>query len=673
MTTKISWNDTNRFPYDTFWWEGIDGTKILAHFVTTPTGGLKRTYNGNLTPAVLKGTYERYLQKEVSDEVLMAFGWGDGGGGPTKEMLEAGRRLEDFPGMPRARMGTAEGFYERLGEKAGKVSLPAWKGELYLEYHRGTFTSQGWIKRANRKNELLYRDAEMLSMLSMSAGEAYPVEELRKGWEILLRNQFHDILPGSSIAEAYKDCRVELAEARKIGEGVRGKALAALAKQVDTSMGAEEPGERVIVWNTLSWERSDVATLPLGNGEKFRVLDEVGNPVPQQVTESAEGERRLLFVADDIPAMGYRVFKIARDDERAEEGEGVLGASAERMENEFFEITLDGNGAISSLLDKRRKREVLPEGAKGNVLHVFEDKPLKNSAWDIDKFFEENVWEPEAPEKVEVIEEGPVRAGISVTRKFLDSTIRQRTYIYRHIPRIDFETEIDWQQSEMLMKASFPVEVLSRRATYEIQFGNIERATHRNTSWEQAMFEVPAHKWVDLSEAGYGVSVLNDCKYGHDIRDNVMRITLLRSPVSPDPQSDRGRHVMTYSLYPHAGDWREGGTVRRAYELNCPLIAQIEEAHEGAWPNRRSFVSVSEANVIVETVKRAEEGNECVIRLYECFGRRGEVRLEFAETIKAAVETNLLEGERRPVEADGRCVTLFVKPYEIRTLMLSWE
>ncbi len=675
MTTKISWNDTNRFPYDTFWWEGIDGTRILAHMVTTPTPGLKRTYNGNLTPAVLKGTWERYLQKELNDEVLMAFGWGDGGGGPTKDMLETAKRIEDFPGMPKCRMGTAEGFYERLGRRAEKAEVPVWVGELYLEYHRGTFTTQGWIKRANRKNEMLYRDAEALATLAAAAGEQYPADELRKGWEILLRNQFHDILPGSSIAEAYADCRDEHEEARGIGEKVRERALAVLGKKIDTGAAARSGEMAAVVWNTISWERTGVASLPLEAGQKLTVLDENGEPVAQQVVEKEGGKGELLFTATDVPSMGHRVFQVVESRGKAEESgkAGALRVSPERLENEFFEIRLNENAAITSLVDKRSEREVIPAGKRANLLQVFEDKPLANSAWDIEYYFEEKMWEPEAPERVQVIEEGPVRAGVSVTRKFLDSTIRQKTYIYRDVPRIDFETDIDWEQSEMLMKAAFPVEVLSRRATYEIQFGNIERATHRNTSWEQAMFEVPAHKWVDLSEGGYGVSLLNDCRYGHDIRNNVMRITLLRSPVSPDPKADRGVHVMTYSLYPHEGDWREGGTTRAGYELNCPLIARLEDAHEGEREPSRSFLTVGGNNVIVETVKRAEEGDEVVVRLYECFGHRGEVTVEFGEAIRNAAECDLLETERRELKTDGRRVSLFVKPYEIRTLIVSLE
>jgi len=673
MTTKISWNDTNRFPYDTFWWEGIDGTKLLAHFVTTPTPGLKRTYNGNLTPAVLNGTWERYLQKEVSNEVLMAFGWGDGGGGPTKEMLETGKLIEDFPGLPWCRMGTAAGFYERLGKRVQEVELPVWSGELYLEYHRGTFTSQGWIKRANRKNELLYRDAEALAAVAMRAGEKYPVDELRKGWEIVLRNQFHDILPGSSIHEAYEDCKRELAEAQAIGERVREDALAAAAKRIDTSKAAKAGGSAAIVWNTLSWERTDVATLELESDEEVTVLDEDGNAAPQQVVSLGDGGRKVLFLAESVPSLGYRAFRVENGGGGSKPGKasGMLSVSGGRLENDFFEMKLDASAAITSLVDKRGERQVLPAGERGNVLQIFEDKPLSNSAWDIERYFEEKMWEPEPPEKVKVIEEGPVRAGVEVTRRFLDSTIKQRTYIYRHIARIDFETEIDWQQSEMLMKAAFPVDVLSRRATYEIQFGSIERATHRNTSWEQAMFEVPAHKWVDLSEAGYGVSVLNDCKYGHDIKDNVVRVTLLRSPVSPDPQSDRGMHVMTYSLYPHLGDWREGGTVREAYQLNCPLIARMEEAHDGKWAERKSFLSVSVPNVVVETLKRAEESDEWVVRIYECFGQRGEVTLEFGERVKGVGECDLLERERDDVKTDGQRVTLLVKPFEIRTLVVS--
>ncbi len=672
MSTKISWSDTNRFPFDSFWWQGIDGTRLLTHFVTTPTGGRYTTYNGNLQPQFLKGCWDDYKHKHINDEVLMAFGWGDGGGGPTRDMMEASTRLENFPGLPRCSLGRAEDFFERLETKA--ADLPVWNDELYLEYHRGTLTSQGWIKRANRKNEVLYHNAELLSTIAMLAGFPYPSGELGRGWELLLRNQFHDILPGSSIPEVYEDARRELAEARQIGEKARDAALSSLAAKINTK--PPQSGSKahaIIVWNALSWTRTDLASIALDDEKLPQILDQDGRPVPQQIIESENGPSHLLFLARDIPACGYRVFSLAESSKQGPHDDAPpVSVSPTHMENAFFRLELDDRAQIVSLFDKRGNRRILPEGARANSLLAFEDKPLKNSAWDIDEFYQEKVWKIDSTETVEVIEEGPLRAGLLVRRNFLDSQIAQRIYLYRHVPRIDFDTEIEWRQREILLKAAFPVEILSTHATYEIPFGSIQRPTHRNTSWDAARFEVCGHKWADLSEPNYGVSILNDSKYGHDISENVIRLTLLRSPISPDPDSDQGHHEFVYSLYPHEGDWRTGGTLRHAYQLNYPLIACAEPIHDGPLPASFSLVSTDAPNAIVETVKRAERGGECVFRIYESFGQRGPVTLQFARSVESAAESNLIEEQPQKIEAEGNRITLYLKPFEIRTLLIRF-
>jgi len=675
VSSKLALNDTNRFPYDSFWWEGIDGSRLRALLLTTPTPDRIGTYNGDLRPAVLKGCWDAYRHKDVSHEVLMAFGWGDGGGGPTREMLEAGRRLESFPGLPRCSMGTAQAFFERQSDRTD--NLPVWKGELYLERHRGTLTSQGWVKRANRKNEILYHDAELLSSLAMFQGEDYPKEDLREGWEILLRNQFHDVLPGSALPEAFTDSRREHSQAQAIGERLRDKALSALARRASLPSTPKAMERAVTVWNTLSWSRTDLASLPLDGLDDVEVLGEDGLPLIQQVVETGSASKSLLFLAADVPSMGCRTFRLRRRaDARKEAGSppgDSLSVSASRLANKFFDLSLDEAGAITSLLDKRANRQVLPSGTRANILQVFQDKPVANSAWDLDRYLEEKMWEPDTVRSAEVVEHGPLRASVSVSRAFLNSTIHQTIYSYRDIPRIDFHTTVDWHQSEILMKVAFPVDILSRFATYEIQFGNIERPTHRNTSYDQAKFEVCAHKWIDLSESGYGVSLLNDCKYGHDVRDNVMRITLLRSPTAPDPKSDRGKHVMVYSLYPHPGGWREAGTVRQAYELNYPLLSHLHSLSRDQLPPAYSFVSTSQPNVIVETVKCSEEGNSIVVRLYECFGMRGPVTLNFGATIRTVWESTPVERKIADLSSDDTCVSLYITPYEIRTLMMDFD
>lgn len=796
MTTKISWNQYNHLPYDTFRWRGVDGSEVLTHFVTTPAGAgwaqsWFTTYNGMITAEVVHGTWARYQQQDCHEEVLHTYGFGDGGGGPTRDMLEYARHLKDVPAAVHFQLDTAEHFFARLGEKAagddgdahkgrGYERFPVWNGELYLEYHRGTYTSQARNKRFNRESEVLFHNAELFSAVSdLLGGPAYPKEAFTEAWELILMNQFHDVIPGSSIREVYEDSAEDYAHIRALGTAALERALGHLASQVKLDKGA------VIVFNPCSWTRSDLVRVRLDQPVPVRSLrDPSGAPVPFQVVVEADGPA-LLFHAENVPAMGYRAYTLTR--ETVEEAEGEYGPLTEvlndpavthiqvqdgqifcnrggaleisrarfeneaqaqqvaqrlaaalgrtldedhpqldqllpdgsrvrlmipplalrgtnisiwkksasnplasgaascreeeptltvanpltvtpgRLENDFFRLTLNERGQITSLLDKRHRREVLAPGARANVFQLFEDRPLNFDAWDIDLFYQQKMWAVEDLTHVVVLEEGPERGVLQLTWRAGDSTITQRLTIYRATPRIDFVTHVDWQERQTLLKVAFPVDIHATKATYEIQFGNVERPTHWNTSWDWARFETCAQKWVDLSEGDYGVSLLNNCKYGHDIKDNVLRLTLLKSAIEPDPEADRGEHVFTYSLYPHAEDWARGGTVRAAYALNYPLLARCEKAHPGTLPAELSFVSVDAEHVIVETVKEAEDDDRWVVRAYEYANRRGPVRLTFFREIESAVECNLVEREEQPVRTVGRNLMFTIRPYEIRT------
>lgn len=738
MTTKISWNQYNRPQYDSFRWRGLDGTEVLTHFITTPLPNhWFFTYNGDITPSMVKGIWDTYRQKDLNSELLLAFGHGDGGGGPTREMLEMARRLKSLPGVPRTELGQAEPFFDRLASTLEvHPRLPLWDGELYLEYHRGTYTSQAANKRSNRLSEVLYHDAEALSSLAgaQTAGFSYPREELRSGWELILLNQFHDIIPGSSIREVYEDSKAQYEEISRTGEAALDRAFRSLIAGLG---GGEAQGRRVtLVFNPLGWDRSDLIEIPWDpafRGKHF--IDHEGTVVPHQVVEG-EGRKVLLWLPD-IPSLGYTSVFLSNEVHDPEPGEHLGSAPASgvrldlaetdlpappdgirmspsQLENAFFSISLNDCGQIISLWDKRHGREVLPPGARANVLQVFEDKPLGNDAWDVDIFYGDKVWEVTDLVDSCVLEQGPLRGVLRLVFRFQNSTITERLIFYRSIARIDFETEIDWKERQLLLKVAFPVDVRSTKATYDVQFGNVERPTHWNTSWDYARFETCGHKWADLSEGGYGVSLLNDCKYGHDIKDNLMRLTLIKSAVSPDPLADKCFHSFTYSLYPHEGGWYDAGTVREAYQLNYPTRprsitgvlspeqctappgvpgpdsqsgpdntlpapksvatpAEAAPASRERLPDSFSFAGVDAPNVIIETVKKAEDGDATLVRLYEYGGRRGSVTLRFGPPVRSAWECNLMERDAVPVEIRENSIESFVKPYEIRSFLVEFR
>ncbi|MGG3468220.1 alpha-mannosidase [Neobacillus pocheonensis] len=662
MTTKISWNQYNRFPFDSFNWRGIDGTEIFTHFITTPEVGARAyTYNGMVEPASVKGIWDAYQQKEVNDELLLAFGWGDGGGGPTKEMIESAMVMKNLPGLPKVQMDKAEPYFERLKDRVKEKDLPVWDGELYLEYHRGTYTSQAALKRANRKAEITYHNAEWVSVLSdyFTNKENYPHETLNEGWEMLLLNQFHDILPGSSIRQVNEDARNDYRAVQAIGESVLKEAKGSFEQNIKTEQ------DSIVVHNTLSFERDSLIELPVSPAlpETTTILDEDGNKLPAQIIQDGQ-DKKLLIQTKNVPPLGYKTFKLVN---RSTEKFGIV-VKKDYLENDFYQIRLNEKGQIISLFDKRLEREVLADGARGNVLQTFEDKPMNFDAWDIDLYYQEKMREIDRLIEVQVHEEGPVRGSLKLIWEFYDSTITQYITIYTHSPRIDFRTQVNWQEKQTLLKAAFPVNVRSIKATYDIQFGNIERPTHWNTSWDHARFEVVGHKWVDLSEGNFGVSLLNDCKYGHDVKDNVLRLTLIKSSIEPDETADRGIHVFTYSLVPHKGDWREGNIVKEAYDLNVPLLAaELKANPSGNLPNDFQFAEIDRDNVLLETVKKAEDDDSIVVRFYEYMQFRNKTNVSFAKPIRKAVECNLMEEEEKPADYQGKTLSFSVSPYEIKT------
>ncbi|MEO7018800.1 MAG: glycoside hydrolase family 38 C-terminal domain-containing protein, partial [Ktedonobacteraceae bacterium] len=536
--------------------------------------------------------------------------------------------------------------------------LPTWVGELYLEYHRGTYTSQAHTKQANRRMELLYRDVELLNAWASLYGMSSCQETLNTGWKLIMLNQFHDVLPGSSIHEVYEDVARIYAEVQALAEPLRAEMLTLLSSH----LGAAANGHpALLLFNTLAWERREPLQLP---GDHTSLLPQA------QLVSDWEGQPLTLLAGQSIPSCGVLLIDPAEQHEPTTPVT-PLSASVEKrviLRNAFYELELDEHGEISRIYDNEAQREVIAPGQTANQLITYEDRPLNFDAWDIDIYYEEKPYPLRNGAHIRVIEDGPVRATVEVERHFLSSRITQRISLWCDSRRIDFATEIDWHEHQLLLKTAFPVAINAARATYEIQFGSIERPTHRNTSWDMARFEVCAQRWADLSEGGYGVSLLNDSKYGYDIHDNIMRLTLLKSAISPDPTADQGLHRFTYSLLPHQGDWRDAQTVRRAYELNVPVLVApgYLPAHQNG-PLASSFLSTDCPHIVIDTIKPAEDGQGLIVRLYEAHNQRGHATLTFATPLLSAEECNLLEEPLGEVQHQEHTLSFQVKPFEIKT------
>ncbi|KXK19873.1 MAG: putative alpha-mannosidase [Chloroflexi bacterium OLB15] len=663
VTHKMSWNQYNQMPEQMLWWQGLDGTRILTYFLTTPEGNTylphATTYNALMSVKQAFGTWKNFRQKGVHNELLMAYGYGDGGGGPTREMLENMAALHPFPGAPRVRPGTVREFMDHIAETASD-QLPVWNGEFYLEYHRGTFTSQSRNKRSNRKSEFLLHDAEFLAAwASLTTGYEYPHDTFQKAWELVCLNQFHDILPGSSIGEVYVDSARDYQTIMQLGSSALESAITALASTL--------PAEAdLIAINPTSFGGARVGLFSETLPENAQIVDGItGTPLIQQTTS----EGTLLELPDSAP---YALLPLRIESAAPTfTNELVIEKTATGLvlENGLVRVEFNPQGEIIRLWDKEAAREVLPDGASANVLLAFEDRPMQFDAWDIDIYYEDRTERVDQVESLTIIESGPIRAGFEVRRPYRDSMIVQKVFLQRNSKQLDFDTWIDWHEQHILLKAAFPLNVLSPYATFDIQWGNVQRPTHRNTSWERARFETCAHKWVDLSESNYGAALLNDCKYGHDVLDHTVRLTLLKSATSPDPHADQGEHHMTYSLLPHTGDWRNG-VVPAAYHLNNPVILRRVQAGNTAESPRESFVRVNSANAIIETVKQAQDGDGIIVRLYEHQRARGKVQLQVGFPLQAAYRCNLLEENELALEADGNSVTFELTPYQIMTLRL---
>lgn len=648
MTTKLAWNQINKVPYDTMMWRGIDGSEIFTHLITTLGVGQSEadfftTYNGMLHPDAIMGGWHRYQNKDINNDILIAFGYGDGGGGPTREMLETSKRMEKgIRGIPKVRQEFAGNYFEELEERVeGNKSLPVWEGELYFEYHRGTYTSMGRNKRSNRKCEQLLMDAELLEVLTGTSEK----EEMDKIWRTVLLNQFHDILPGSSIAEVYEVTKKEYAE-------IESRLAEMIAEKLNLLMDGGQ--DKISVFNTLGFDRNDVVSL--GDCHAAALTDESGKIYPVQ--ETAQG---AVAYITDIPAKGGKTLQLL---DTVKEEASRIQITENGIETPFYRISIDENGLFTSIYDKECDREVLKAGEKGNLLRMYEDKPMHYDCWDIDMYYSEKYWDAEKADKIQWTEEGPVRATLEIQRTISNSVIKQEIHFYADSRRIDFSTWVDWKEHQHLLKVHFPVNIHSDEATFEVQFGNLKRKIHGNTSWDEARFESCGQKWMDISEGHYGVSLLNDCKYGYSAKDSNIALTLIKSGIEPNKTADQEEHVFTYALYPHKEMWCAAGTVQEAYKLNQPAYATKGELKNTG----KSFISTDKDNIIIETVKPAENGDGIIVRLYDCENSLTKATLTFAEGMLESVEEcNLMEEKEADIEACGNSFTVSVKPYEIKT------
>jgi alpha-mannosidase len=619
LTQKISWNQTNKFPHHTFWWEGIDGSRIFTHFPPADT------YNGDMSGRELGHSVRNYQDKGGGTRSLLPFGYGDGGGGPTREMLERARRLHDLEGSPRVVIETPDDFF--AAARAEYPHAPVWSGELYLELHRGTFTSQARTKAGNRRSEHLLRAAELAATAAAVRGSfEYPYERLDRLWKTVLLHQFHDILPGSSIAWVHREA-----------EATYGRVAAEL-EEIIASATAAVAGDTAWVLNA--------------------------SPLPR--TEVVDG--RLVEVAPNY--LGPLV--------EASENPAPVRVSARTLDNGLVRVTLDDDGLITSITDLVAGREVLAPGQRGNLLRLHADLPNEWDAWDVDRHYRHQFTDLTDISALEVVSEGPLVGAIRVERAFGASRLSQTIRVRAGSKRIDIETEVDWHETEKILKAGFPLDVHADRTAAEIQFGHVWRPTHTNTSWEMARFEVYGHRWVHAGEHGYGVAIVNDATYGHDVtRDDtgatVVRLSLLRAPRCPDPQADQGAHKMTYAIVPGA---TIADAVAEGYALNLPLqihpagapAAAPIAASEAAQP----LVEVSGA--VLEAVKLADDrSGDVILRVYEALGGRAQARIRTSFPVARAEVVDLLErplaGENPVLGQDGS-IPLEVRPFQVVTLRL---
>jgi alpha-mannosidase len=673
ITSKLSWNDTDRHPYDTFFWRGIDGTRTKAQLITAQKFDSERiftTYNSDLSVSEVMGAWKRYEPKSVNDEVLVCYGYGDGGGGPTRAMIERGTRLErGIPGAPKVKLEGIGPFLKRLSKRMDENAMrfPTWNGELYLQYHRGTLTNVAKNKANNRRAERVLRELEFLSAMAMRSGAPYPSEKLNEFWELVLINQF------PRHPARHLDRRGLCRQRRRICRAVLDARLGqrAMAERGQDG-GADGQGRLAAV--QLHRPQAQQGAGPHRRGNRgFRF-----EPGRRSATAAGAGGRRWQRDVGGAgrPAVARLGLGLAGGRGRRAEISRLGFDQAARERADPGQLRQAG-GEITSVFDKQHGRELIAAGETANRLVAYEDKPLNWDAWDIDRYFEEQFWRlSDGKAKLEVVETGPYRAALRIERQYLSSKVVQVVSLEAGSRQVEFDTFVDWQERQTVLKAEFPFDLNISEIRSEIQFGHVKRATHRNTSWDRARFEASMHRWVDISEPDFGAALLNDSKYGYDAVEQLVRITLLRGATFPDPASDRGEHRIKYALLVHDGVSDLADVPVAAERFNNPVAVigdSSARASSALDSTSFSFASVDKPNVTLETVKKAEKSDALVLRVFEHANARATATISFGVPVKSAKLVNLMEEGGEPVAVNGNSVTLQLRPFEIATLLLELE
>ena len=669
-TQKIFWNYNggDPFPYNTFWWEGIDGTRVLSH--------IHNDYNSQTNPATLIQRWKDRVQKDGLAARIVPFGYGDGGGGPTRLHLEFLRRQRDLEGAPRTLIASPLDFF--YAEEARKTDWPVYVGELYYQCHRGTYTTQAKTKRGNRKGELALREAELWGAAALcncrgdkrpacrtdrkrdacgyatdrkrdACGYSYPAQAMDEAWKDLLLNQFHDIIPGSSIHRVYEEAEALHARVLATAKSTADMAAKALLQVPNRK---SEIGNRksVAVLNSLSWDRLALVPLPKG----FKGAESNGLPLPTQRIGGT------LYAEARIPSCGWTTLAASKPFQ----GTQALEATERGMENDCLRLRFNAFGEIASLVDKAAGRELA--AAPLNALRMFKDVPRAFDAWDIDSTYE--LCPVALPEKaaIEVVATGPIAAVVRITRKLNNSSLTQEVWLRRGSRCVEFRTTIDWRERHKLLKAAFPTTLHANEAIHEVQFGHLRRPTHRSRPFDADRFEVANQKWTALAEEDRGAAVLNDCKYGVNVLGGSINLTLLRSPLAPDATADLGTQEMTYALTAWNGSFFDSPLVREAYELNVAPLVVPNAAGEG------SLFQLDAPNVIIEAVKPAEDSScDIIVRLYEAKRTATCCTLRTSLPVVKAMATNMLEEGGEPLPLDAGAIPLALRPFEIKTLRLK--
>jgi alpha-mannosidase len=699
VTQKLNWNETNRLPLKLFWWQSPDGSSVLTYF--------PMSYNGTTDP--LEMAKELANDRPFApglNEVMHIYGVGDHGGGPTRIQLDSAHQwIASDPVAPRVVMSSPDEFFASVAKKVSSpeqspvwnyktfaahetqlpaargdgISVPVWNDELYLETHRGTYTTQATLKQSMRNSEEWLLDAEKLSSISWVLGSnAYPQSDLNEAWKKALFNTNHDLAAGSGVGVIYADAQTDYDAVHATTQTAAEQATGWIAEHADTRVDDPKHESSLIVFNTLAWPRDGLLTatvqLPsLDAKGGIRVRDAVGHSVPVQVisADPTTASYKLLLKLSQVPAMGYEVLHVSNGPGDAP---GDLQVNGTALENSLLRVVIDPlTGCITHLISRSSGFDSIADGGCGNQLQTFVDEPKKYDAWNIDADALDKMAPIQDVDSIQVVDRGPLRASVQIVRHWGHSHFVQTIVLYADIGRVDIENDFDWHETHILLKAALPLRASSNEAAFEIPYGVIVRPTTRNNSIEQAKYEVPALRWADLGDGEHGLSLINSSKYGYDATANLLRLSLLRSSLYPDPNADRGRQQFVYSLYPHDGTWQTAMSERRGYEFNYSLTALQEPQHEGTFGTEHSFLQVNDPSIILTAVKKSEDGNALILRAYDWSGKPSEATIQLPGSPMSASEADMMEHAISPIlpVADD-AVHVRMHPYEIKTLRIEY-